>query len=74
MKIMRLQLERTVRECKEPGSRHVNHAILILKRLFAQQKFAARHQQAVAVVERSGLTMTKQSARGYLPKLKIAER
>jgi hypothetical protein len=51
MKIMRLQVERTVRECKEPGSRHVNHAILILKGLFAQQKSAARHQQAVAVVE-----------------------
>jgi hypothetical protein len=51
MKIKRLQVERTVRECKEPDSRHVNHAILILKRLFAQQKFAARHQQAVAVVE-----------------------
>jgi putative SOS response-associated peptidase YedK len=29
---MRLQLERTVRECQEPGGLHVNHAILILKR------------------------------------------
>ena len=48
---MRLQLERTVREGKEPGGLHVNHAILILEWPFDQQKFAARDQQAVAVVE-----------------------
>jgi hypothetical protein len=48
---MRLQLERTVRECQEPGGLHVNHAILILEWPFDQQKFAMRDQQAVAVVE-----------------------
>src|ERR1700733_13001947 len=51
VKIMRLQLERTVRECKEPGGLHVNHAILILEWPFDQQKFATRDQQAVAVVK-----------------------
>jgi hypothetical protein len=48
---MRLQFERTVSECKEPSRLYVNDAILILKRPFAQQNFAARDQQAVAVVE-----------------------
>jgi hypothetical protein len=51
MKIMRVQLERTVSESKEPGRLHVNDAILILKRPFDQQNCAARDQQAVAVVE-----------------------
>jgi hypothetical protein len=37
MKIMRLRLERTVSEGKEPGRLHVNDAILILKRLFDLQ-------------------------------------
>ena len=48
---MRLQLERTVIECQDPGGLHVNDAILILKRPFDQQKFATRDQQAVAVVK-----------------------
>jgi len=51
MKIIRLQLERTVSESKELGSLHVNDSILILKRPFDQQNCAARDQQAVAVVE-----------------------
>jgi len=48
---MRLQFERTVRECQEPGGLHVKQAILILKGPFDQQKFASRDQQAVVVVE-----------------------
>jgi hypothetical protein len=48
---MRLQFEGTVSECKDPARLYVNDSILILEWPFGQQKFAARHQQAVAVVE-----------------------
>ena len=48
---MRLKLERTVRECQEPGRLHANKAILILEWPFNRQKFAARDRQAVALVE-----------------------
>src|SRR5579859_5653630 len=51
MKVMRLQLERVVRERREPGGLHVNNSILILEWPFNQQEFATRDQQAVLVVE-----------------------
>jgi hypothetical protein len=51
MKIMRLQLKRAVRECQEPGGLHVNHAILILKWPFDQQKLATRDQQVSRLLD-----------------------
>jgi hypothetical protein len=51
MKIMRLQLERTVSESQEPGRFHANNAILIVGWPFDQQEWARRDQRAVAVVE-----------------------